>query len=393
MPFHRQTEQSMEALNFVSGRSTLLCLENCSWAYPGGGDFVLKSVNMAIAPGQCHCLTGPTGSGKTALLLAIKGLLPPGRQKGAVSFSSASIKAGIVLQNPETQILGSTIGAEVAFALENHCVDPVLMPAKVAKALSDIGLKLPLEGDTEKLSIGRKYRLILAALLVMEPGLLLLDELVAQLDQPGLEKLLTVIRRLKASGVSFLVCEHHPHPLKEVIDTFWRLQRDGSVRRLNASPPEIQWDRPYPGKSPSSNSSEKVIKVRKLAVVDENGSPVWSDVSFSVAKGRRVVIYGPNGAGKTTLLRCLNGFIRPSKGSIHIWGKSPSPARLRGRVGSLFQNPQKQLFENTVFDEVVFTLERLGGDRKSMVSRVEDALFRCGISELSGQSPYKLSYG
>ena len=106
-----------------------------------------------------------------------------------------------------------------------------------------------------------------------------------------------------------------------------------------------------------------------------------------------MAVCGPNGAGKTTLLRCLAGFVKPLRGEVRIFGEPPDPERLRGRVGCLFQNPSKQLFENTVFDEVAFTLRRLGASGKALDAGVEAALARCGIADLAGRSPHKLSFG
>jgi len=378
--------------------NTILRLQDYAYAYPGSEDNILKGVNLEIRAGQCHCLTGDTGSGKTTLALAIKGLLPPGRQAGRIVVPvrpDGRPGVGVVLQNPETQLLTPTVGAEVAFGLENLCVAPATMPGKVAAALDAVGLHRPADFDADKLSMGQKYRLIVAALLVMAPSLLVLDEPSAQLDADGLAHLLEVIRRLKASGVSFLLCEHRPEFLVDVVDVCWHLE-DGTVRPrtmdVRDRKPSAHTQESENG-LPAADAAGEAVKVCDLTVAGTHGSPVWSGASFAVGKGQRVAVCGPNGEGKTTLVRCLTGFVQPAKGTVQILGERPDPERLRGRVGCLFQNPPKQLFEATVFEEVTFPLRRLGANGRDVRRRAEETLGLCGIEDLAERSPHKLSYG
>ena len=124
----------------------------------------------------------------------------------------------------------------------------------------------------------------------------------------------------------------------------------------------------------------------------QNGTrDIWSDVSFNVYPKEMVAVCGKNGTGKTTLMRCLMGTEKPASGEIRVFGKPPVLADLRGRVGCLFQDPCRQLFEDTVFEEVGFQLRRSGNSRWK--ESVAHALTWCGISDLSAYSPHKLSYG
>jgi energy-coupling factor transport system ATP-binding protein len=136
-----------------------------------------------------------------------------------------------------------------------------------------------------------------------------------------------------------------------------------------------------------------LLKVGGLSLHDLNGQPIWEKIAFTVQRGERIAITGLNGTGKTTLLRCLAGFLAPHAGTIDILGGAPEPARLRGRLGLLFQNPEKQLFENTVHEEVAFPLKRLGLAPHEIAERVESTLAQCGIAELAHASPHLLSYG
>jgi energy-coupling factor transport system ATP-binding protein len=375
--------------------SVILILKDFSFTYPETQNAVLRSVSLEIEAGSCYCLTGPTGSGKTTLALALKGLLGEGSRSGRIDFPLQSgdeeMSIGIVLQDPEVQLLTSTVGAEVAFGLENLCVDPSEMPGRVAAALEAVGLDKPLHSPVDLLSMGQKYRLLVAAMLVMEPKLLILDEPGAQLDPEGLERLHEILGRLKAAGVAVVLCEHRPEPLSGVIDAFWQLDGEGALRSgrwQNSNeeivPPPLRGSR-FPG--------EQILQVAGLSFAGADEQPVWSEVSFSVARGQRVAVTGLNGTGKTTLLRCLAGFLEPSAGQVRILGGAPDPYRLRGRLGCLFQNPQKQLFENTVREEIAFPLKRFGLSGREAARHVEEALDACAISHLAELSPHKLSYG
>lgn len=409
----------------------VLQLRDFGYAYPEEKGFVCEGVNLEIGPGECHCLVGPTGSGKTTLALATKGLLPDsGRWQGEIALPAGS-GVGLVLQNPETQLLAATVGGEVAFGLENLCVAPEQMPGRVRAALAAAGLTRPLDFAVDMLSMGQKYRLLMAAALVMEPGLLVLDEPAAQLDPQGQGQLLNVIRNLKNTGVSFLLCEHHPERFAAVVDACWRIDAAGQVRpfcldsAVRATEPRVSGGAEEElSQRHGKPATPKLVEVRELSMEGAGGEALWTDLSFAVSQGERVAICGPNGAGKTTLLRCLTGFVRPLRGEIRICGTEPRPEVLRGHVGCLFQNPAKQLFESTVREEVAFSLKALPKDRSTVSvanrcsvslknrtnyfwtrneplsavdgerdKRVWQTLSLCGIETLADHSPHKLSYG
>ncbi len=388
----------MPASNSGSDAGVLVRLSRFSYAYPDRADFVLKQVTMAIGTGECHCIVGPTGSGKTTLLLAIRGLLPPeGRRQGEVILAGGGgrprARAGLVLQNPETQLLGTSLGAEVAFGLENHCVAPHQMATRVRAALAKVGLNRALDMTIDRLSMGQKYRGLLAGLLVMEPDLLLLDEPGAQLDPRGLEKLAAVIKALKQAGKSLLICDHRPELLASVIDACWQIDAAGRIFQLQKIPAAAQNRNVAdpPGRMP--DEARVVIRARGIGLQTEAGTDIWSDLSFCVKQGERIAIHGPNGAGKTSLVRCLAGLARPDCGSIEVLGTRPEKGLCRGKIGVLFQNPQKQLFETTVLDEAAFAARRLGKSDQTVEKKVRNLLTRLGIDHLRGTSPHKLSFG
>ena len=371
----------------------MLRLEKVSYAYPGAERPALHEVSLRMRRGQCHCLVGATGSGKTTLALVASGLVPAEQIQGRVEVAGASqAHVGLVLDDVETQIFSDTVAAEVAFGLENRCVAPQAMPAKIKAALSAVGLDKPLEFPTARLSMGQKYRLLIAAQLVLDPSVLILDEPVAQLDPQGLDSLISIIGELKRRGVAVLLCENISEPLAAVIDQYWQFADAGTVVP----------GRPAPRKNPVADqgrsrlharSNSCIVLARALSLSPADATPAWSNASLAVHAGQRVAFCARNGAGKTSLLRCLTGFIPPASGEVQVLGAPPSPQGLRGRIGYLAQNPERQLFETTVFDEVSFSLRRLGVRTGQLCSKVEAALACCGIGELAARSPHRLSYG
>jgi energy-coupling factor transport system ATP-binding protein len=376
---------------------SLLKIRGFSYAYPGADGFVLNNIHMDINSGECHCIAGPTGSGKSTLLLAVKNLLPPGKQSGQIHLpvdSTTHSSAGIVFQNPETQLLGTTVADEAAFGLENLCHPASDMKRKIEAAMADVDLDAALDFPVSRLSMGQKYRLVLASVLAMGPALVLLDEPGAQLDAKGIEKLKSVIFRLKNKGVGFLMCEHRPDLFLDVVDSHWRLTEAGELERSDCQPDQIAYPTTYPkvffGDS-QKNRNKTILEAEGLSVGFE--TPVLSLPHLFACPGQRIGIYGDNGTGKTTLLRCMLGFLPPLEGRISVFGNAPVPNKLRGLVGCLFQNPQKQLFENMVFDEVGFSLVRGGMPKPEIASRVNALLARMGIEHLAPRSPHKLSFG
>lgn len=194
------------------------------YAYPdpagGRAPWALRGVNLSLAPGEVICLLGPSGAGKSTLAMALNGLVPQstgGRIRGQVLVDGLDTKrvpvaematrVGIVFQEPETQFLQTSVEAEVAFGLENLGVPPARIRERVRWALERVGLAGFEARPPHQLSGGEKQRAAIAAVIAMEPRLLVLDEPTASLDPVGKVQVFDAIRELRSEHTVLVVTQ------------------------------------------------------------------------------------------------------------------------------------------------------------------------------------------
>jgi energy-coupling factor transport system ATP-binding protein len=381
----------------------MLEVANLTYTYAGEQQPALRDVSFRVAAGECVCFSGHSGCGKTTLLLALKGLLHEGMLSGSITFDdgvsdrdeSLSV-VGLVFQNAESQLLCATAFDEVAFGPENLLLPPPDINERIVEALTAVDLLDFGNRNVEHFSAGQKQRLCIAAVLSMHPRVLLLDEPTSQLDRKGRNDLLEVLRRLKNQGISIIISEHNIAPFMEIIDRYY-LMSGGMLTGMVDHPPEqYRNDHPSISTAPrsSGSSAEPVVTAENLSVSYPGSGTILNDVTFDVTPGELVHLYGENGCGKSTLLKTLAGAIQPDAGSLRVGSKNyPKAGGLLGTVALLFQNPQRQLFEDTVFEEVAFTLRRLNLPEEEITRRVESALASCEATHLTDRLPLTLSFG
>jgi len=366
-----------------------LTLENVGAAGLTGP--LYSGVDLEVGPGECLCITGPTGCGKSTLLRTMAGLHEPGPGRVLLDGQPVSQalpgKIGLIMQNPDTQLLCPDIGSELAFGLENLCVPPADMTGRMLRAMSRVGLDstaLPLDRSVGNLSVGQKYKLLLAAMLVMEPRILLLDEPCAQLDQDGIDALNAILENFLAEGGSVVLCEHDPAPLQAI-------QRICAISGQTLRPA----DNPAPLTLPSPPRLPGQATVATLcnAILELGDKRIWERLDFTLRQGEIAVIHGDNGTGKTSLLRCLTGFQALSSGSASVFGESPTPKKLRGKIGLLVQNPARQLTADTVLDEVCFSLSYRKLPKEKCRVQGMEILNKLNLGTLAERPPFLLSHG
>ena len=413
------------------------------WRHAGRSRPAVHALDLDIRPGERVLLLGPSGAGKSTLLHALAGVLGDVNDDGEAGDSdeSGSLlidgasprerrgRAGLMQQDPETQVVLSRLGDDVAFGAENLAVPRDAIWARVHEALDDVGLShLPLDHPTSALSGGQKQRLALAGILAMRPGLILLDEPTANLDPTGVLEVRDAVGRcLDKTGATLVVVEHRVSVWKDLVDRIVVLQ-PGS-----ATDPAVLLDGPpdqvlaeardmliaagvwVPGFVPatrnraSGGSGDLLLAAEDLAVSRERPGrrrfktippvPVQQDISAQVRAGQALTITGPNGAGKSTFALTLAGLLAPVGGNVSATldlgqGAGIDPYKwkadqLIARIGTVFQEPEHQFVTGNVLDELMFGPRHLGHGEE----RVDELLQRLRLTELVDANPYTLSGG
>lgn len=368
--------------------TVLATVNGLECAYPDGRRVTLD-IAFSVSTGECVLVTGPSGSGKSTLLHAMADCFEGPCSHGPFISPSRNgdgpPRVGLVPQNPDTQLFCGTVAEEIAFGPKNFGRAPADIEVLTARLLPDLGIGGMARKNMEDLSMGERQRVALASVLALEPDLLLLDEPFDQLDDSGKARLRAILEREKRAGLGIVVVEHRAEHLGGLADTIITLPGENTD-----APPSVPLPEPKTAKAPTAGP---VLDVRSLRF-GQPGRSVLSDVSFSVARGEKVLLVGENGSGKTTLLSCLTGGLAPSGGSARILGENLPRARdLVGKVGYLTQNPERCLFELSVQEELSFTMRRLGQAEGFIADQAKALAARLGFPDSLWRSPLQLSFG
>ncbi len=433
-------------------------IKNLTFSYPEQERLVLNDVSLTIERGQFVVLCGPSGCGKTTLLRQLKTVLAPhGVKSGTISFEGVSLeemsheeqssRIGFVLQSPENQIATDKVWHELAFGLESLGLDTPSIRLRVAEMASFFGIQNWFYKNVTELSGGQKQLLNLAAIMAMQPSVLILDEPTSQLDPIAASDFLATVGKINRElGTTVILTEHRLEEAMPLADR--ALVMDGGSIIFDGSPRAVGQSlgrenhrmflampvpmRVYAG---VENSLDCPITVREgrqwldAFAADNSVNPVFADksavaeakgneaisitdawfryekdlpdvvkgVSLKVQKGEFLAILGGNGTGKTTTLSLLSGINRPYRGMVMLYGRElhtiPENEKFSGLLGVLPQNPQALFVKKTVELDLYEMLKgrRLTADeRQKYVMR---AAFLCRLGGLMNQHPYDLSGG
>lgn len=397
------------------------------WQHAGQTHWAVHDLSLTIEPGQRVLLLGASGSGKSTLMLGMAGLLggaEDGHEAGHLAVDGARPgerreRIGMVLQDPDSQVILSRVGDDVAFGLENLSVPRTEIWPRVRSALQAVGLNLALQQDTSQLSGGQKQRLALAGVLAMNPGLILLDEPTANLDPAGVIEVRDAVAAVaEKTGATVVVVEHRTKVWLPVIDRVIVLGSDGHI--VADGPPESTiraerdhlvhagiWipDAPPPQvrRQPTS-TTEKLLSAQQLSVGYPRGPEVSGGLDFDIESGRVTVVTGPNGTGKSTLALTLGGLLPPHGGTLAAQpGLAPTPSArqphrwrardLLTRIASVFQDPEHQFLTATVRDELALGPRALKQPEAEITTRSDDLMARLRLDHLADRNPYTLSGG
>lgn len=380
-----------------------LQLHDLGYTYPGADQPSVAGANLTLSAGEIVLLTGPTGCGKSTLLRAAAGLAGRhgqgtlageirlcGRDPAEMAPAERVRRLGFVAQEPQDQLVASTVGDELAFAMESARQDPQAIAARLPDLLAQVGLQVELERATLALSGGQTQRLVCGAALAAGAEVLLLDEPLAQLDPLGAQTLMRRLRELADQGLAVLMVEHRlaatlPFVDRVILMQAGRIHSEGPTHQsgLNAEQERaaLEMGLSVPGQAapvpaPSASVGAQVLDPGTLQ------HRYWGakrdallPTEFPLHAGERVALLGPNGAGKSTLLGLLTGQLGPER---------------PGVVG-VPQDPDLCLFCSTVADEVAYgPVDQRVPDAEQ---RTQSAMQALSVDDLASRAPHALSRG
>jgi len=417
--------------------------------YPETAAPALAALDLTIPAGAVVVVMGASGAGKSTLARCLTRIVPefvPADVRGEILLGGAAIDGkrvgelagtiGMVFQDFEAQLFSTDVTQEVIFALEHTGVPPAEMRARMHAALAAVGLA-GFEGrDPTTLSGGEKQRLAIAGVLALRPPIMVLDEPTTDLDPEGRHALYDVIATLRAEGLALLVIEHDVEAARDADELI--LLSEGRVAargrpaailadvtlcaRSGVRPPDVcrvfaALGLPDPPgdvdeaaarmrqagcvPAPPATVSEPapvgspLIEVEQLGHRYASGRQALTDVTLSIRAGEFVAIIGQNGSGKTTLVQHLIGLLAPTTGAVRLRGRSVAELALEDlaqQVGYVFQDPDHQLFAETIAEEVAFGPRSIGLPPAEVEARVEDALAATDLTERDAD-PFLLDKG
>ena len=442
----------------MAERKPIISFRNFSFQYRAQKRPTLTDIDLEIYPGERVLIAGPSGSGKSTLAGCINGLNPfsnPGACTGTLtvdgvdaphsSIFELSAHVGTVLQDPDGQFIGLTVGEDIAFALENSCTPQDEMHAITRHAAELVGIENHLGYAPHELSGGQKQRVSLAGVMVDQVKILLFDEPLANLDPATGKQAIELIDEIqKKTDTTVLIIEHR------LEDVLWRnvdriVLVNGGTILADLRPDELlsgsllaengireplyvtalryagvditpdkhpahvdslvlddtdtqklrDWftARPRPAAQPER---EPLLEVKGLSFGYQKGQQTLRDVSFSIGKGEMVSIVGRNGAGKSTLSKLICGFETPDAGEIFLNGKSLAEENIRRRaqhIGYVMQNPNQMISKTMIYEEVALGLQRSGLTEEQIREKVEATLRVCGLYPFRNWPISALSFG
>ncbi|WP_376974217.1 ATP-binding cassette domain-containing protein [Arthrobacter sp.] len=407
------------------------------WRHAGRDVPALSGLDLTIRPGERVLLAGPSGAGKSTLLHALAGVLHADGDAEAQGellvdgVPAAAGVAGLMQQDPETQVVQARVGDDVAFGAENLAVPRERIWPRVGAALDAVGLRVPLDHPTSSLSGGQKQRLALAGILAMRPGLVLLDEPTANLDPSGVTEVRdAVVGALDRTGATAVIVEHRLDAWAPHVDRVVVLEPGGGVA-YDGTPGELFAPGPVrerligagvwvpgfvpvlPERAPAGGGAA-LLAARDLDVArSRHGAAALTGVALDLAAGEALCVTGANGSGKSTLALTLGGLLAERAGALRalpaLRGRGETVDRpflwraadLVGRIGTVFQEPEHQFVAATVRDELALgpRVARDPGTRAPLFTpaeidgRVDALLDRLRLRHLADANPFTLSGG
>jgi energy-coupling factor transporter ATP-binding protein EcfA2 len=391
-------------------------LKNVSYTYPNTVQPALHRITLSLEKGRCVMVTGPSGAGKTSLCLAASGILHHeygGKKEGSVvidgkdvtdygSLSDLAQNVGVVFDDPEAQMIFTTVEEEILSALEHRGLSAAVIEERLARIMKTTYLEDLKDRSPHNLSGGQKQRVALAATLALGNDILILDEPTSELDEHATKRIADILKDLKDQGKTILLVEHKFGQFREMVDTLIVIENgritSGDVPDAVLSDDHVRGmvlpDFSMVKKNArAAITSEPVISIQNLSY-SYGDVLALSGISLTIRKGEFVAIAGENGSGKTTLVKHFNRLLSPTSGDVIVNGKNTkecSIATLACDVGLVFQNPDHMFFADTVREEIAYGVKNIGIENSDAV--IDAALHDAGLTDSADLYPRWLSRG
>ena len=439
---------SEQAYSVTAGAEVPVRLDHVTLRY--GDSVALDDVTLEVCRGERLCVLGANGSGKSTLASVICGLLAPdegdvelaghavctGGVPDLAAYRDARRQLGLVFQNPDDQIVTSVVADDVAFGPENLGVPRAQIAARVARELRRVAMEKYAHADPSRLSGGQRQRVCIAGALAMEPAVLVLDEPSSLLDVRGRAAIMRVMGRLAAAGATLvhvthfmdealaadrvIVMQHGRVALEGTPDEVFATKNAqviealglempfgarlaAALRQAEATSDAVAAPRAPSGEKPAASAAcapaaePPAILARDLGFSYGPGAQALDGVSLEVPVRATTAIVGQTGSGKSTLLRLLCGLEAADAGSLTVCGINAATKRgrrqVRRAVGYVMQHPERQLFAQTVAEDVAFGPRNQGLSAAEVERRVAHALDLVGLADRRDASPFELSGG
>lgn len=438
---------SEQAYSVAAGAGVPVRLAHVTLRY--GDSLALDDVTLEVCRGERVCVLGANGSGKSTLASVICGLLAPdegdvelaghavctGGVPDLAAYRDARRQLGLVFQNPDDQIVTSVVADDVAFGPENLGVPRAQIAARVARELRRVAMEKYAHADPSRLSGGQRQRVCIAGALAMEPAVLVLDEPSSLLDVRGRAAIMRVMGRLAAAGATLVhvthfmdealaadrvvVMQHGRVALEGTPDEVFAAKnaqviealglempfeaRLAAALRADAADGKVaavagpSGEKPAAPAAPVPAAEPPAILARDLGFSYGPGAQALDGVSLEVPVRATTAIVGQTGSGKSTLLRLLCGLEAADAGSLTVCGINAATKRgrrqIRRAVGYVMQHPERQLFAQTVAEDVAFGPRNQGLSAAEVERRVAHALDLVGLTNRRDASPFELSGG
>jgi len=439
-------------------KDVIISFENFGFQYTAQAEPTLYDINLTIRKGEKVLIAGPSGCGKSTLAHCINGLIPAsyeGKSTGKLTVAGQEAQVlglfglskivGTVLQDSDGQFIGLTVAEDIAFALENDCVERDDMHRQVQKAAQTVGVEQVLHHAPHEISGGQKQRVGLAGVMVGQVDVLLFDEPLANLDPATGKQTIQLIDEIQQrTGCAVIIIEHRLEDVlyrkvdRVVLMNEGRISYDGDpdtllcsdllqksgireplyitalkYARVELKPemhpaflPELTLNREQRAKvnrwfygqplPPPKPEAPVLLQVDGLDFTYDKGTHALKDISLTIRKGEMLSIVGTNGAGKSTFSKAVCGFITPQKGKMMLGDTDLSTLSIKeraDRIGYVMQNPNQMICETQIFDEVALGLRNRGVNEAQIKARVEATLKICGLYPFRKWPVSALSYG